>query len=127
MQQLRSLLAADVTAYAGGGGKARAAMQPIAGLDQVMRVHAALAPLFAKTMSRLVRYGFINGLPGLSRSKKATRCRLPRCRSKMAKSPRSMSCAILTSSATSAVTRFTDRSWFQGAGPRSANFRKETR
>jgi RNA polymerase sigma-70 factor (ECF subfamily) len=64
MQQLRSLLAADVTAYAGGGGKARAAMQPIAGLDQVMRVHAALAPLFAKTMSRLVRYGFINGLPG---------------------------------------------------------------
>ena len=64
MQQLRSLLAADVTAYADGGGKARAATRPIAGLDQVIQVHAALAPLFAKSMSRLIRYGFINGLPG---------------------------------------------------------------
>ncbi len=64
MQQLRSLLAADVTAYADGGGKARAAMQPIVGLDKVMQVHAALAPIFAQNMSRVVRYGFINGLPG---------------------------------------------------------------
>ncbi|MFZ0777409.1 MAG: sigma-70 family RNA polymerase sigma factor [Xanthobacteraceae bacterium] len=64
MQQLGSLLAADVTAYADGGGKARAAMQPIVGLDQVMQVHTALASLFAKSMSQLVRYGFINGLPG---------------------------------------------------------------
>ncbi len=29
-----------------------------------MRFHAALAPLLAETMSQLVRYGFINGLPG---------------------------------------------------------------
>jgi RNA polymerase sigma-70 factor (ECF subfamily) len=29
-----------------------------------MRVHAALASIFAQHMSRLVRYGFINGLPG---------------------------------------------------------------
>lgn len=64
MQQLGSLLAADVTAYADGGGKARTAMQPIVGLDQVMQVHTALASLFAKSMSQLVRYGFINGLPG---------------------------------------------------------------
>jgi RNA polymerase sigma-70 factor (ECF subfamily) len=64
MQQLRSLLAADVTAYADGGGKARAATQPIAGIDAVVQVHAALAPIFAEHMSRLVRYGFINGLPG---------------------------------------------------------------
>jgi RNA polymerase sigma-70 factor (ECF subfamily) len=64
MQQLRSLLAADVTAYADGGGKARAAMQPIVGLDKVMQLHAALAPIFAENMSRVVRYGFINGLPG---------------------------------------------------------------
>jgi RNA polymerase sigma-70 factor (ECF subfamily) len=64
MQQLRSLLAADVTAYADGGGKARAAIQPIAGLDDVLRIHAALARIFAENMSRLVRYGFINGLPG---------------------------------------------------------------
>jgi RNA polymerase sigma-70 factor (ECF subfamily) len=64
MYQLRSLLAADVTAYADGGGKARAAMQPIVGLDKVMQLHAALAPIFAENMSRVVRYGFINGLPG---------------------------------------------------------------
>jgi RNA polymerase sigma-70 factor (ECF subfamily) len=64
MQQLRSLLAADVTAYADGGGKARAAMQPIIGLDNVMQAHAALAAIFAEHMSRLVRYGVINGLPG---------------------------------------------------------------
>jgi RNA polymerase sigma-70 factor (ECF subfamily) len=64
MQQLRSLLAADVTAYADGGGKVSAAGQPIAGLDNVMRLHAALAAIFAEQKSQIVRYGFINGLPG---------------------------------------------------------------
>jgi RNA polymerase sigma-70 factor, ECF subfamily len=64
MQQLRSLLAADVTAYADGGGKAQAALRPVVGLDNVMRTHAALAAIFAENMSRFVRYGFINGLPG---------------------------------------------------------------
>jgi RNA polymerase sigma-70 factor (ECF subfamily) len=46
------------------GGKLRAAEQPIVGLDAVVEVHASLARMFAETMSRLVRYGFINGLPG---------------------------------------------------------------
>jgi RNA polymerase sigma-70 factor (ECF subfamily) len=64
MQQLQSLLAADVTAYADGGGKARAALQPIVGRDNVLQAHAVLAQIFAKDMSRIVRYGFINGLPG---------------------------------------------------------------
>jgi RNA polymerase sigma-70 factor (ECF subfamily) len=64
MQELRSLLAADVTVYADGGGKTPAAMQPIVGVDNVMRLHASLATLFAKKMSRIVRYAFINGLPG---------------------------------------------------------------
>lgn len=64
MQELRSLLAADVTVYADGGGKAAAALQPIVGLGNVMQLHASLALTFAKKMSRLVRYGFINGLPG---------------------------------------------------------------
>src|SRR2546429_9217166 len=63
MQQLRSLLAADITAYADGGGKARAATQPTVGLDNVMQVHVALASIFAQHMSRLVRYGFIHGFP----------------------------------------------------------------
>jgi RNA polymerase sigma-70 factor (ECF subfamily) len=64
MQQLRSLLAADVTAYADGGGKAPAAIQPSVGVDNVMQFQGALASIFAKSMSRLVRYGLINGLPG---------------------------------------------------------------
>jgi RNA polymerase sigma-70 factor (ECF subfamily) len=64
MQALRSLLAADVTAYADGGGKTPAALQPIVGLDGVMQLHASLARTFAEKMSRLVRYGLINGLPG---------------------------------------------------------------
>jgi RNA polymerase sigma-70 factor, ECF subfamily len=64
MQELRSLLAADVTVYADGGGKTPAATQPIVGVDNVMRLHASLATLFAKKMSRIVRYAFINGLPG---------------------------------------------------------------
>lgn len=64
MQALRSLLAADVTAYADGGGKTPAATEPIAGFDSVMQFHAKLASIFAIYTSRMVRYGFINGLPG---------------------------------------------------------------
>ncbi len=63
MQRLRALLAADVTVYADGGGKKSAALNPIVGIDKVMRLQAALARSFAEG-SRLVRYGFINGLPG---------------------------------------------------------------
>jgi RNA polymerase sigma-70 factor (ECF subfamily) len=64
MQELQSLLAADVTVYSDGGGKKPASGRPIVGLDDVMRFHASLARLFAQKMSRIVRYGFINGLPG---------------------------------------------------------------
>jgi RNA polymerase sigma-70 factor, ECF subfamily len=64
MQELRSLLAADVAVYADGGGKVRAPVQPILGLDPVLRLHRGLARRFAQTMSRIVRYGLINGLPG---------------------------------------------------------------
>jgi RNA polymerase sigma-70 factor (ECF subfamily) len=64
MKELRSLLADDVVAYADGGGKRPASPRPIAGFDNVMQLHASLARLFAEKMSRIVRYGFINGLPG---------------------------------------------------------------
>ena len=64
MQHLRSLLAADVTVYADGGGKASAATQPVVGLDNVLQLQASLAQIFAEKMSRIVRYGLINGLPG---------------------------------------------------------------
>jgi RNA polymerase sigma-70 factor (ECF subfamily) len=61
-QRLRQLLAADVAAYADGGGKVPASKEPIVGLEAVVRVHAALISVLVA--SRLVRYGFINGLPG---------------------------------------------------------------
>jgi RNA polymerase sigma-70 factor, ECF subfamily len=64
MQALRSLLAADVTACADGGGKITATPQTIAGFDDVIELHAALARRFADGSSRLLRYAFINGLPG---------------------------------------------------------------
>jgi RNA polymerase sigma-70 factor, ECF subfamily len=64
MARLRTLLAADVTVYADGGGKVSAHGAPVAGLDDVMRLFATFASMFAESRSRLVRYGFINGLPG---------------------------------------------------------------
>lgn len=66
MARLRTLLADDVTAYSDGGGKRSAATAPIAGIEDVMRLHEGLAQFFARdsNMSRLVRYDVINGLPG---------------------------------------------------------------
>jgi len=64
MQQLRSLLAADVAIYADGGGKRSAALQPIVGLENVMRAHKGLARMFGKNPSHMMHYGFVNGLPG---------------------------------------------------------------
>jgi RNA polymerase sigma-70 factor (ECF subfamily) len=64
MERLRALLAADVTVYADGGGKVPAGTVPVAGLDDVMRLFATFASDFAVSRSHLVRYGFINGLPG---------------------------------------------------------------
>jgi RNA polymerase sigma-70 factor, ECF subfamily len=64
MQKLRSLLADDVVVYADGGGKTTAPIRPIVGVDDAMRLHAALAHIFRKKMSRLMRYTMINALPG---------------------------------------------------------------
>lgn len=64
MQRLQSLLAADVAVHADDGGKKPAAMQPIIGLEAVMRLHAGLARIFAEKPSQIIRYGIINGLPG---------------------------------------------------------------
>jgi RNA polymerase sigma-70 factor (ECF subfamily) len=63
-QQLQSLLAEEVTVHADGGGKTPAAKRPVVGVDPVVRLFAGLARTFAEQMSRIVRYGFINGLPG---------------------------------------------------------------
>jgi RNA polymerase sigma-70 factor, ECF subfamily len=64
MTKLGAMLAADVSLYADGGGKRPAAPQPILGYDRVMKVHEALAVLFRKQGSNLVRTALINGLPG---------------------------------------------------------------
>lgn len=64
MTALQQMLAADVSVHSDGGGKRSAALHPIVGFDAVMKLHAGLAHLFAEQTSKLVRYAFINGLPG---------------------------------------------------------------
>jgi RNA polymerase sigma-70 factor (ECF subfamily) len=64
MQTLQSMLAQDVVIHSDGGGKRPAALAPIVGYDAVLRVHEGLAKLFQAKKSKLVKYGFINGLPG---------------------------------------------------------------
>src|SRR6202040_2535027 len=51
MERLRALLAADVTVYADGGGKATTHGAPVAGLDNVMRLFATFASVFAVSRS----------------------------------------------------------------------------
>ncbi|MBS0504459.1 MAG: sigma-70 family RNA polymerase sigma factor [Proteobacteria bacterium] len=64
MQALGALLAADVSFHSDGGGKRPAALQVVTGFGTVMQVHKALAILFGKHGSELVRTVMINGLPG---------------------------------------------------------------
>jgi RNA polymerase sigma-70 factor, ECF subfamily len=64
MTALGAMLAADVSMHADGGGKRSAALQPILGFEHVMKVYEALAVLFLKHGSNLVRTALINGLPG---------------------------------------------------------------
>jgi RNA polymerase sigma-70 factor (ECF subfamily) len=64
MKALGAMLAADVSVHADGGGKRPAAVKPIVGFDAVMKVHEYLATLFKENGSKLVRAGFVNGLPG---------------------------------------------------------------
>src|ERR1700742_201417 len=65
MKALGTLLAADVGNYADGGGKRPAATHPILGYDAVMKLYGHLASFLQKSgPSKLIRTGFINGLPG---------------------------------------------------------------
>jgi RNA polymerase sigma-70 factor (ECF subfamily) len=64
MKALGAMLAVDVSLHADGGGKRPAATEPIFGFDAVMKVHEYLAARFRKNGSKLVRAGFVNGLPG---------------------------------------------------------------
>ncbi|MDP5277911.1 sigma-70 family RNA polymerase sigma factor [Sphingomonas sp. DG1-23] len=64
MAALRGLLADDVSVYSDGGGKVHAGLRPILGVEDVMKLHGSLARFFARDMSRVERWGMINGLPG---------------------------------------------------------------
>lgn len=64
LEGLRRMLADDVVVYADGGGKVAATAVPVRGITDVLDLHASLADVFAETMSRLLRFGFIDGLPG---------------------------------------------------------------
>ncbi|MDW9901344.1 sigma-70 family RNA polymerase sigma factor [Sinorhizobium meliloti] len=64
MNAFGAMLAADVSIHADGGGKRSAAIMPIIGFDAVMKVHEKLAALFRANGSKLLRVGFVNGLPG---------------------------------------------------------------
>ena len=64
MTALSAMLASDVSMHSDGGGKKPAAMKPMLGFDEVMKLHGALANFFAKNGSRFLRFAFINGLPG---------------------------------------------------------------
>jgi len=64
MTALRTMLSADVSVHADGGGKRPAFTKPVLGLEPVFKLHQALAAHFANHPSELVRIGLINGLPG---------------------------------------------------------------
>jgi RNA polymerase sigma-70 factor (ECF subfamily) len=64
LKALGAMLAADVSVHADGGGKRSAAMKPISGFDAVIKFHEYLAAHFQKNVSKFVRAGFVNGLPG---------------------------------------------------------------
>ncbi|WP_205412168.1 sigma-70 family RNA polymerase sigma factor [Sphingomonas crusticola] len=64
MGTLQTMLARDVAVYSDGGGKRVAGIKPIHGISAVMKLHGSLVRFYAKGMSAVVSYGFVNGLPG---------------------------------------------------------------
>lgn len=64
MAALRGLLAEEVVAYADGGGKVPATLEPLVGIEAVIVRHTEMAVAFVDSPSRLIRYVLIDGLPG---------------------------------------------------------------
>jgi len=64
LSALGAMLRADASLHSDGGGKRAAAMGVVQGARRIMQLHKALAVLFRKHGSQLVRTCFINGLPG---------------------------------------------------------------
>jgi RNA polymerase sigma-70 factor (ECF subfamily) len=61
---LATMLAADVSVHADGGGKRPAALRIISGREDVLKFHERLATRFRDTVSTFVLATFVNGLPG---------------------------------------------------------------
>lgn len=62
--QLGEMLAEDVSLYSDGGGKRPAASRVMLGSSEVTRTFAAIARLMRGENGELIRYAYINGLPG---------------------------------------------------------------
>lgn len=62
--RLGQMLAADVSLYSDGGGKRPAAARVMIGWEEVTRTFAAIRRLMRGQTGTLVRYAYINGLPG---------------------------------------------------------------
>ncbi|WPB75323.1 sigma-70 family RNA polymerase sigma factor [Archangium violaceum] len=61
---LQALLAQDVVLYSDGGGKAKAALNPIYGLEKNLRFVTGILQRTGPNSSRIVYEGKIDGLPG---------------------------------------------------------------
>jgi RNA polymerase sigma-70 factor, ECF subfamily len=61
---LRGLLAADAVLYTDGGGRARAALNPVQGGDKVARFFAGIAAKHGFAEPAVLYRGLIDGLPG---------------------------------------------------------------
>jgi len=64
LETLESMLTADAELHADGGGKRPAVAHVVKGADQISRILVNIAHILAEHPSKLLRYGFINGLPG---------------------------------------------------------------
>ncbi len=62
--RLGAMLADDVSLYSDGGGKRPAAARVMLGADEVKRTFAAIGRLLRGNFGELVRFAWINGLPG---------------------------------------------------------------
>lgn len=62
--RLTEMLAADVSYYSDGGGKRHAAGRIMLGSSEVTRTVAAIFRLMRGQKNELVRYAYVNGLPG---------------------------------------------------------------
>jgi RNA polymerase sigma-70 factor (ECF subfamily) len=64
VSQLGAMLAEDVSLYSDGGGKRPAAARVMIGQDEVTRTFAAIGRLLRGHYGELIRFAWINGLPG---------------------------------------------------------------